>query len=991
MCIRDSLEILEDDAKLAIETDFKIELLEGTATMVKVGSEAPPEITPTDADDITGGTGFAPGDEGGPPLGWVPTDGPFVPIGDDVEQSLDAAVVKPGVAYEKTEEKDILPPPPIMLDGTEGAAAAIPDLDGDGESSPADLILMKDVAFVAGLGIDVGDVLPDPTGLLEAAEEAGIADINATVELAALAGPQAVEAIVEGGSIDAAVEVALEEFGEVAVVVNDAIAEGDDNNLVAIFAEFEPEIATLTEEQADPAILEQLIASGEVELPVEPLIMSADIDAVSGERLDLEALRELRKAEFEPPRSEPLFNEEGIQIGVKQPDQVVFDASGTPIGKKPGDMVAVDETGAIDAEAEVPDVFYLKDKAGDDKLHATTFFNAFLPKVPTSSEIGGAGEQALNMVTFDPNGNIVPTIIQYDPLGNPVGTLPFSDDFVDPSGESLTPPDLPIFDYNDDGTIATQVEMPMIVKDATGGIREFNVPPPIVFDEFGAPLGMSEPPKLMVGDAGVSGFEAGRVLSKDFFSEQAALIEDSFAAMPIDGPGAGGGMGVGGFGAPLGFIPSGAMDKIAEYAAPGPMDGGPGGLDPFGGPSTAMYNFDAYDLSGQTESFFDAGGTQRTGDEFRMQEIYRDSVTGEVAGFQPITEVMCLTQDCFADASRSDAVLAKIEEKVEVLSFDDEGRAVIAEIGGQTLFTEDGHLAGFIPPPIVMGGPMGFDPLGAPLGGPGAAVSFAQNDMMFFSAMDVGPAPMGPGMPGPMPGGPGDPGMMAPSGFGLDFSADLGEMTFMTRAAKNEEFGAAYDPMLGDQFADPFADPFSDPFSDPFATGPGMPGPMMPAGPAMEFSLDLNAMFGPAMPPMPGDMPEGPPGMDNFYDPSAGTTGFAIENDFAGMDDLFAIAGPEFGGYAPMGAGGPIGDPMDAPPPTDFFGPMMDYSFGSANDVYATELEAEDIGGNFFEDLNAFEDARAMNEATAFANKSFEVQGAYNEACLLYTSDAADE
>ena len=127
----DDLEILEDNAKLAIETDFKIELLEGTATMVKMGSEAPPEITPTDADDITGGTGFAPGDEGGPPLGWVPTDGPFVPIGDDVEQSLDAAVVKPGVAYEKTEAKDVMPPqaPP---DGVEGAAAAIPDIDGDG-------------------------------------------------------------------------------------------------------------------------------------------------------------------------------------------------------------------------------------------------------------------------------------------------------------------------------------------------------------------------------------------------------------------------------------------------------------------------------------------------------------------------------------------------------------------------------------------------------------------------------------------------------------------------------------------------------------------------------------------------------------------------------------------------------------------------------------------------------------------------------------------
>ena len=272
-----------------------------------------------------------------------------------------------------------------------------------------------------------------------------------------------------------------------------------------------------------------------------------------------------------------------------------------------------------------------------------------------------------------------------------------------------------------------------------------------------------------------------------------------------------------------------------------------------------------------------------------MQEIYRDSATGEVAGFQPITEVMCLTQDCFADASRSDAVLAKIEEKVEVLSFDDEGRAVIAEIGGQTLFTEDGHLAGFIPPPIVMGGPMGFDPLGAPLGGPGAAVSFAQNDMMFFSAMDVGPAPMGPGMPGPMPGGPGDPGMMAPSGFGLDFSADLGEMTFMTRAAKNEEFGAAYDPMLGDQFADPFADPFAgdssanDPFGDPFGDpfSGGMFDNLLDAassditdrgvdfGPK-NFEFDPNnAGAGMTMAPMPGPMPGAAGGAPAPTDPAA--------------------------------------------------------------------------------------------------------------------------
>ena len=68
-----------------------------------------------------------------------------------------------------------------------------------------------------------------------------------------------------------------------------------------------------------------------------------------------------------------------------------------------------------------------------------------------------------------------------------------------------------------------------------------------------------------------------------------------------------------------------------------------------------------------------------------------------------------------------------------------------------------------------------------------------------------------------------------------------------------------------------------------------------------------------------------------------------------------------------------------APPPMDFFA-MQDFDFGPADAFIATEVDGDDIGGEFFEDLNAFEDARAMNEAAAFANKSFEVQGAYNEA-----------
>ena len=123
-----------------------------------------------------------------------------------------------------------------------------------------------------------------------------------------------------------------------------------------------------------------------------------------------------------------------------------------------------------------------------------------------------------------------------------------------------------------------------------------------------------------------------------------------------------------------------------------------------------------------------------------------------------------------------------------------------------------------------------------------------------------------------------------------------------------------------------------------------MGGPGGPGGPGAAVSFAQNdMMFFSAMdmaPPMPGPnagpMAGGAGGASDFYDPAAGMTGFAVKDDFAGMNDLFAIAGPEFGGYAPTGAAGPNLGPMPAPPPPggDFFGPMMDYSFGSANDVY---------------------------------------------------------
>ena len=42
-----------------------------------------------------------------------------------------------------------------------------------------------------------------------------------------------------------------------------------------------------------------------------------------------------------------------------------------------------------------------------------------------------------------------------------------------------------------------------------------------------------------------------------------------------------------------------------------------------------------------------------------------------------------------------------LEEPIQVLTFDDSGNSVVADIKGQVMFTEDGNIKG-LPPPIVV-------------------------------------------------------------------------------------------------------------------------------------------------------------------------------------------------------------------------------------------------------------------------------------------------
>ena len=504
----------DDGSKANIGVDFKVELLEGTATMMRHGGD----------------------------------------------KDLNAAVVKPGVGFEEVKVHE------VNLD--ENVADGPADIDGDGVVDQKDLILVADVGQVADMNPTfadaVSDNIPNPDQLKQMANDNGLSTVQAQTELVALAGPEIVEGVAEGGAnaLESAADSALAQMQDTLDPEIVAISSLEVENLEYLEIDIEPEgLISLTLEESDPDVLREKIAAGEIQ-GAKVLADEVKLDHISGEKLSLDDVREMRRTDFEPPRSEPLFDEAGEQIGVRAPDQVVFDGTGNPIGKRPGDLVAIDDTGVVDTEAAVPDVFYLKDRTGEDKIHATTFYNAFVPKASVVSNVGEKGEKPINLSTFASDGRPVPSIIQYDPDGNPVGAIPMEGDLKDPSGEELKPPMIPGMEVSADGTVESQTALPVLVKDAEGGMREFSVPPPIVFDEDGNPTGMMEPPLMALGDNGITGLEAGDIIKKDFFVAQAENFKD--AAKEGASPGGPGG--------PLGPIaPTGPCGPRGPASPGGPV------------------------------------------------------------------------------------------------------------------------------------------------------------------------------------------------------------------------------------------------------------------------------------------------------------------------------------------------------------------------------------------------------------------------------------
>ena len=495
----------------AATIDTKLELIEGTATMMRMKSE--PSLYNED--------------------GSIQED--F-----EVDKELQAMVVKPGVAFQSAEEKPI-----------------------SAEMIEADPLLAADVGYIVSLaGADVVD-----EEVLEVASEVALESDETTKDLAilqvaALAGPEGVEAISEAGNIDAALEITNNRFEEESVLDPDMLLPVPIDEVLEASEELQSgaELKAVDENAAEliaeAAEFQKLYDSGEISadelLEIQTELVdtvgdfegatvvenTAGIDEITGKKIGFDGAVNSFKEKFLPPMPEPLFDENGNQIGVKQPDQVIFDPNGNPIGKKMGDMVATDVEGN-QIEGKVPDVFYLGDKGGEDKLVATTFFNAFAPKAPVAGTAGAsAGLSPIPLSTFDPDGNLVPTIIEYDLFGNPKGSIPLDPAIMKtPNGLPPAPPMIPALDYNSDGTLAEVLEMPFLsVDNITGEFTEFMIPSPIVFGPDGDPVGMAAGTTIGIGSDGFSGMKPGEIIGKDFFVEQSSAMLERAEAGIAAGP-----------------------------------------------------------------------------------------------------------------------------------------------------------------------------------------------------------------------------------------------------------------------------------------------------------------------------------------------------------------------------------------------------------------------------------------------------------------------
>ncbi|MBI4306315.1 MAG: FecR domain-containing protein, partial [Chloroflexi bacterium] len=659
--------------------------------------------------------------------------------GDKAE--VQAAVIQPGIDFAHKAEipvpAGLIIPQGAAGGGPQGAllAADLLDRDKNGQVDANEFVFAKDLrlladhgAPVAKLDIPVGPAaVPQPGGAAQPGPSPEGAKVLAELQAIALGGPAAIDELKKGGNLESARTKAIDELATKSRGASRAMQTFGLTEKAADQAKANLGLLALNKDDTDPKKLLGGPKPGQFFNPIDNVIKADDI---TGKKPDLGGLLNRFDNKFGKPESVPIFNEKGNIIGTKKPDAVVFDPkTGNPIGKKPGDLVAIDETGK-EVGALNKEVFYLQNPDGKQELLPTTFYNAFMQKaVASKTDSGLPGEIPLSLVTFDDKGNVVPSIVQYDDSGNPVGIRPFTPDLKDAAGQNVALPVNPYILYDNQGKVKEAKEVPGLAKDESGKPIEFKLPSPIAYDKDGKPAGLVAPGKVIKSDKGIAGLEAGNIIGRDFFVTLAQKVLGNQG-----GPG-----------------PQGPVDPSAIAPLEQLLEGA-----------------GQFALKPGEQPVFDAAGIAKTAHEFRPQIIVRDQATGQEAGGRPITGLNCFQKDCFAQAAGNEALLNKLEEKLQVFAKGADGKPVIAELQGHALFTAEGGFGGYVPPAIALQG--------------AAGPTFAADNIQVFA---------GAGLQAGGPQGPALGGVAAK--FGIQIPAG-GELKLAPRGDPTKEFALQIDP-----------------------------------------------------------------------------------------------------------------------------------------------------------------------------------------------------
>ena len=346
--------------------------------------------------------------------------------------------------------------------------------------------------------------------------------------------------------------------------------------------------------------------------------------------------------EFEPPKVEELYDQDGKLIGIKEHDLVVFDADGNPVGKQLGDLYAVNPDGTIDEDGKLPSVFFVEDPFADVGLAAASFIDLLPTGKVKQDEQGKTGDWVPHLVAFDEDGDIVHTIFEFDEKGDLVGTKAFEKGFVEGNGNPLEIPNVQFLAVDENGGLIGQEEIGLVVADEQGKLHEFIIPDPVAYDKEGNAVGLQLPPVILLDENGrPEGLEVAEVVAKEFFQALEVLKSDHDAR------------------------------DVKDF----------------------LFNDD--------EILFDVEGLAQTIDQFRPSEIIRNEA-GDIVGHKLATDLTCITRECFQSFSDDEEALAKLKEAVRVLVEDENGDFTIAELKGTDLRDENGDFAGFIEAETVL-------------------------------------------------------------------------------------------------------------------------------------------------------------------------------------------------------------------------------------------------------------------------------------------------